>query len=86
MRWPPTRSGTVILRELTDQEALDLQPGEILIFQTPSGLAPLVVKEVKLGVAGDVGAAYEVPVVVGTVPGRKTMSYGIPDCLTLEYV
>ena len=84
MNYPPTRSGKVLLRPLTDQEALATQSETVLIIQTPSGLAPLLVQEIRMGVAGDSGQQTEVPVIVGQIPGGKTLVYAVPDCLVHE--
>jgi hypothetical protein len=86
---PATRSGAVVLVELTDEGALALAAGDYVIVESRRGLAPLRIELVRLGVAYDDSPSanpYSVPVVEGWLddeqePGARALVWAVPDCL-----
>lgn len=89
MKIPSTRSGRATIVEITDQEAYDLQVGDIVIVEAPvrHALEPRVVFTVRTGVAGEDGALEEVPVVdlVGTGAGaHRPQPYASCDVFRVD--
>jgi hypothetical protein len=82
---PPTRSGEVQLGELSDQEAMALQPHDVVIVSTPRGLAPFTVHRVRLGVASEDGVLSEVPVIDGALTaGARSLAWAVPNLYTIR--
>jgi hypothetical protein len=81
VRMPPTRSGLGVLETISDAYALALMPGDVVIVETPTGLAPLLVHGVRLGVAGEDGALEEVPVIDGALcsSGGRSLAWAVPN-------
>lgn len=77
---PQTRSGEAVLQQLTDEEALALVAGDMVLIHTSRGVGMIVVERVRMGVAGEVGEEpYEVPVVES-----GGLVYGIPELYRLS--
>lgn len=93
MRLPPTQSGRAMLVELSDDEALGLCPGAVVVVRSRRPVMheydPLHVDHVRLGVAYDDATpphASTVPVIEGyrgltPQAGERPLVYAVPDCL-----
>lgn len=89
LTFPPTTSGAAMIAALSDDEALALCPGDAVVIQTARGLAPLLVEQVRPGIAYDdskAARAYKVPVVEGwlggmVIDGERPSVWAVPDCL-----
>lgn len=84
-RFPNTRSGEAALVPLTDEDALALIPGELLLVETPRGASYVEVVGVRFGQAGELGALEEVPVVDVVTATGKPLAYAPGDLLTPLY-
>lgn len=60
----PTQSGIAVLTTLTDEEATDAQPGDLLLYHALGGVVPCEVIRSRIGVAYDESGTqpFDVPV------------------------
>jgi hypothetical protein len=79
----PTRSGTARLKALSDQEALELEPGDVVLTLRPGGVVPVHVVGVRQAMAGELGALYEVPVVDARFLDGVCLTYAPSDLLRI---
>ena len=70
-----TRSARGKLVALDDADAKTLSAGDVLVAQFGYGLGPVTVEGVKVGIAGDPGSAYEVPVVQGRIATGQLLAF-----------
>lgn len=82
-----TLSGSGLVVPIDDQRALEIQPGEVVMVTSPTGLKPLTVTEQRWGVTEDSERMpFEVPVFDGQIYGGPVMAYATTDCCQVEII
>lgn len=77
--------GGATLVPISDAASAALAAGDVVLFETATrALVPLRVARIRTGVAGELGAEYEVPVVDARTEDGHCLTYAPGDLLTPE--